>query len=104
MTLTVKDSITAAVAVTRHTRTIVSDNSGQFAFRAVEPGSYTIKVELAGFRTLERKNNILNASGHLDLGNVKLDVGTVSEVVLVVAEGSTIETKNSDYSGLLTST
>ena len=97
-------SVVLTSEATGDTRTIVSDNSGQFAFRAVEPGSYTIKVELAGFRTLERKNNILNASGHLDLGNVKLDVGTVSEVVSVVAEGSTIETKNSDYSGLLTST
>ena len=50
----------------------------------------------------ERRNNVLNASGQLDLGSFKLDVGTVTEVVSVAAEGSTIETKNSDYSGLLT--
>ena len=59
-------------------------------------------MELAGFRTTERRNNVLNASGQLDLGSFKLDVGTVTEVVSVAAEGSTIETKNSDYSGLLT--
>ena len=35
---------------------------------------------------------------------MKLEVGTLSEVVSVVAEGATIETKNSDYSGLLTAT
>jgi hypothetical protein len=32
----------------------------------------------------------------------KLEIGAVSEVVTVVSEGATIETKNSDYSGLLT--
>src|SRR6476619_1663898 len=85
-------------------RTMVSGSRGEFAFRAVEPGSYTVKVELTGFRTMQLKGNVLNASGTLDLGSVKLDIGTLSEVVSVVSEGATIETKNSDYSGLLTST
>ena len=78
--------------------------AGGFTFRAVAPGSYTVKIELTGFRSHEQKKNVVNASGVVNLGNVKLDVGTVSEVVSVVAEGATIETKNSDYSGLLTST
>ncbi len=85
-------------------RTMVSGSHGEFAFRAVEPGSYTVKVELTGFRTLQLKGNVLNASGTLDLGSVKLDIGTLTEVVSVVSEGSVIETKNSDYSGLLTAT
>ena len=89
---------------TASSRTATSDAKGEFAFRAVEPGSYTLRFELTGFRTFERKNNVLNASGTLDLGTVRLEVGAVSEVVSVVAEGSTIETRNSDYSGLLTST
>ncbi len=85
-------------------RTMTSGSHGEFAFRAVEPGSYTVKVELSGFRTLQLKGNVLNASGTLDLGNVKLDIGTLTEVVSVVSQGSVIETKNSDYSGLLTAT
>src|SRR6185503_13428093 len=85
-------------------RTMVSGGHGEFAFRAVEPGSYTVKVELTGFRTLQLKGNVLNASGTLDLGTVKLDIGTLTEVVSVVSQGSVIETKNSDYSGLLTAT
>ena len=35
---------------------------------------------------------------------MKLDIGTLTEVVSVVSQGSVIETKNSDYSGLLTAT
>src|SRR3954471_20751381 len=53
-------------------RTVVSDERGGFAFRAVTPGSYTVKVELAGFRAFARTNNIVNASGQLDVGRVTL--------------------------------
>jgi hypothetical protein len=97
-------TVTLAAERTSDTRTAVSGARGEFAFRAVPPGSYTVKVELSGFRTLELKHNVLNASGQLDLGVLNLDVGTLSEVVTVVSEGSVVETKNSDYSGLLTST
>ena len=83
-------------------RTLVSNERGEFSFRAVTPGSYSVKVELAGFRTIEQRNNVLNASGQLDVGHLRLDVGTLSEVVTVQSTGTVVETKNSDYSGLLT--
>ncbi|HEX4565193.1 MAG TPA: DUF2012 domain-containing protein, partial [Vicinamibacterales bacterium] len=89
---------------TADNRATTTAGDGTFTFRAVPPGSYTVKIELTGFRTHEQKKTIVNASSRVDLGNLKLDVGNISEVVSVVAEGATIETKNSDYSGLLTST
>ena len=85
-------------------RTAVSDERGAFTFRAVPPGSYTVRIELSGFRTFEQTHNVVNANGRLDLGSLKLAVGQLAEVVSVVAEGAAIETKNSDYSGLLTAT
>ena len=97
-------TVTLANEATGSTRTTVTGDRGDFAFRAVDAGSYTVKVELAGFRSIERRNNVLSASSQLDLGSLKLDVGAVTEVISVAAEGSTIETKNSDYSGLLTAT
>ena len=97
-------TVTLVNEATAATRTVVTGARGDFAFRAVKPGSYTVRVELSGFRTFERRNNIVNASAQLDIGSVKLEVGMVTEVVSVVAEGTQVETKNSDYSGLLTST
>ncbi len=97
-------TVTLINEATAEARTAISGEAGAFVFRAVRPGIYTVRIELQGFRTLEQKKNVVNASGHVDLGAVKLEVGTLSEVVTVVSEGATIETKNSDYSGLLTST
>src|SRR5215207_957903 len=82
---------------TGDSRTAVSAGRGEFTFRAVLPGTYTVKIELTGFRTYTQTRNVVNASGYVDLGSVKLEIGTLSEVVSVVSEGATIETKNSDY-------
>jgi hypothetical protein len=95
-TITLVDEATSA------TRTLTSNERGEFAFRALVPGSYTVVAELQGFRKYERRANVLNASSRLELGNVKLDIGTISEVVSVVAQGTVVETRSSDYSGLLT--
>ena len=96
MTVTLNNERTADA------RSVTSDARGEFAFRAVPPGLYTVRAELAGFRSFEQRNNVLNASGILALGNVKMEIGALTEVVSVVAEGTFVETKNSDYSGLLT--
>ena len=36
-------------------RTIVSNERGDFAFRAVQPGTYTVTVELSGFSLPARR-------------------------------------------------
>lgn len=97
-------SVTLADEQTATARTTVSSGEGAFTFYAVPPGSYTVRVELEGFRTFEQRNNVLNASSQLSLGSIVLAVGTVSEVVSVQASGTVVETTNSDHSALLTST
>src|SRR3954467_11323948 len=97
-------AVTLTNEATADARSATSSETGAFIFRAVPPGSYSVRVALQGFRTFEQKKTVVNASSQIDVGRLKLEVGTLSEVVSVVAEGATIETKNSDYSGLLTST
>src|SRR2546427_8679605 len=86
-TVTLTNEGTASV------RTATSDERGEFAFRALTPGSYTLKVELAGFRTIEQRNNVLNASSRLDLGRLTLDGGALTETVSVAASGTCVETR-----------
>jgi hypothetical protein len=85
-------------------QTLATDQRGAFTFRAVQPGTYTVRVELVGFRTAERRSNVVNASGLVNLGSITLEIGELTEVITVTAQGSKVETQNSNYSGLLTST
>src|SRR5262249_15475588 len=55
---------------TRDVRALVSNERGDFSFRAITPGSYTVKVELTGFRSIERRNTIVNASSQIDVGRL----------------------------------
>jgi hypothetical protein len=97
-------TVTLTNEATGDNRTIVTNDRGDFTFRAVQPGTYAVAVELSGFRRYERQHNVVNASSQLSLGDVKLEIGTLSEAVTVTAQGTIVETKNSDYSGLLTAT
>ena len=97
-------TVTLTNEATADARTAVTDERGEFTFRAVPPGTYTVPLELPGFRKYEQRNNVLNASGQLDLGASSSRSAQLSEVVTVASQGTTVETKNSDYSGLLTST
>jgi hypothetical protein len=84
-------------------RTLTSGARGEFIFHAVAPGTYAVTVELQGFRTYTRQHNVLEASARLDVGKLTLEIGQVAETITVSAEGTKVETQNSDYTGLLTS-
>jgi Carboxypeptidase regulatory-like domain/TonB-dependent Receptor Plug Domain len=96
-------TVTLLNEATASGRTLTTNERGEFTFRAVQPGAYTVIAELSGFRKYERRSNVLNASSQLALGVLTLEIGSVAEVVTVAAQGTVVETKNSDYSGLLTS-
>jgi len=47
---------------TKFARTATTDGKGQFYFAAVEPGSYTLKAELSGFKSYEAKGQRVGAN------------------------------------------
>src|ERR1051326_8721401 len=69
-------------------RTTTTNETGDFFFGALVPGAYTVHVDAKGFRTLEQKGNMLAASARLVLGNLQLQVGSVSETVEVQAQSA----------------
>src|SRR5436853_4669057 len=88
---------------TANSRTLTSNDGGDFNFAAIQPGTYTIKVEHQGFRSFQRENTVLSANENLALGTLELSVGQVTEVVTVTAEGAIVEKTSSDLTARLTS-
>ena len=91
---TVKD--TSGGAVPGATVTVASpdngvDQTGQtnlqggFIFPLVPPGTYTVSVELSGFKKAVKSNVILPVASRVNVGDVVLEVGNVSESVTVEA-------------------
>ena len=76
-------------------RTAETSDSGDFFFGAVAPGAYTVRVEATGFRPSEQKGNMVLTSARLALGKMALEVGSVTESVLVTAQTATVATTTS---------
>src|SRR5262245_16685483 len=56
-------------------RTVVTSQAGDFSFAALQPGTYSIKVEQKGFTIFRRQGNVLTAAEHLSVGELPLKVG-----------------------------
>jgi len=80
-------------------RTSTTDGRGDFLFAALRPGSYTMKVELTGFRTLERRGNVLDRTD-LEPGQPEARGGAVSEVLTVEVQGTKVETTETAHTAL----
>src|SRR5438132_1190888 len=87
----------ATVAVTNPatnaTRTVMSNEAGVYHFPALQPGTYTIKVEMAGFRTITQTGVELQVqqSARLDFS---LQVGQVTETIEVSGTAALIASEN----------
>jgi hypothetical protein len=88
---------------TGDTRGTLTNDDGSFVFAAVQPGSYTVKVEQVGFAIFERKGNKLTANEHLAVGNLALKIGEMSETITTTAEGTPVQTDSTEHSALVTS-
>ena len=88
---------------TAATRTTSTGDGGRFVFSAIQPGRYSVKVELAGFSTAERTAITLPASEQLSLGTIELQVGGLTETVTATAETTLVQTESSVRSAALTS-
>jgi outer membrane receptor protein involved in Fe transport len=80
-----------------------SDAGGSFTFLNVLAGTYSLRVEAAGFRPLDMKDIMLTANEVRSLGNVTLTVGEVQQAVSVTAETTPVQLASAEKSGLLTS-
>src|ERR1035437_4284242 len=111
LTGTVLDSSNAVVpgatatlthAATGVVRTSASNSTGVFRFSALQPGTYSLHVEMKGFRAVSLADIALQSSDVLDVGNLVLPVGAQSESVTVAAETAAVQTESSERSSVVT--
>src|SRR4029079_6498065 len=76
--------------------TVVTQEGGVFTFPQVQPGSYTLKVALEGFKTVERTNVVVNANDKLNAGIVTLEVGQRTETVTATARRRERKTRSAE--------
>src|SRR5262249_15883758 len=78
---------------TSRSRTTVTNDSGEYSFAALEPGSYGLKASLAGFTPIDLAGIRIGTQQFVTL-DLKLEVGTLSAAVRVSADVALVENSN----------
>ena len=94
-------TVTLTNEATKFTRTAVTDERGGYFFATVDPGDYSLRVELSGFRTYEASG--LHVSPNDTLGvDIVLQVGLQTETIQVTAQQEIVQTRTGAREGLIT--
>jgi len=83
-------------------REAATDSSGNFQFNAIQAGNYSLSVEHPGFKRYEKKNIQLTPNESVSLGAIHLDLGDVTDSVVVRADSATVQTASGERSGVIT--
>jgi hypothetical protein len=87
-------TVTVTATGTNATRVAVTDADGRYTVQGLPPGSYQLKVELSGFRTLVR-DGVGLATGETVRLDVELAVGALSEAITVTADAPLLRSESS---------
>src|SRR5499426_1657109 len=100
---TVKDSSGAVIpgvmveasspVLIEKTRSVLTNESGQYSIESLRPGSYTVTFALPGFSSVKREGIEL-AGTFIATVNAEMKVGGLAEAVTVSAESPLIDTTN----------
>jgi hypothetical protein len=95
----------ATVAVrnegTGFTREAVTNEAGFYSFAELPIGTYSVAVELSGFKTASRTNILLTVAEDRAL-DIQLEPGAVTETVTVESAALNVRTIGGDVSGIIT--
>src|SRR5215813_8780498 len=87
-------SVTATNQGTGLARSVVTDERGEFGLPALPPGTYTVKIELAGFKAYTNQSVQLG-SGQNVRQTFVLEVGQLSENITVAETAPLVATASS---------
>jgi len=72
-------------------RKTVTNEAGEYTFASVNPATYTISIEMAGFKRLEQHGAAVATQANVTL-DFTLELGTVTEAVNVTSEAPLLQT------------
>ncbi len=93
-------TITLTNLATSVARVVQTNGTGLYVVTAVPPGTYDLKGELAGFRTVERKNLVVQVGSAMRIP-LTLEVGSLNEVLEIRASSPLIQTENAAISTVI---
>ncbi len=93
-------TVVAYESLTGDTRTTVTSSGGDYVFTALRPGSYTLTIELSGFRRAVREGINL-ATGERLRVDVELTIGSVQETTTVTGEASLLRADTSSLGQII---
>ena len=96
-------TVTVRSDETGFTRSSTTNDTGDYLFVLLPPGRYVVTAELPGFRKVERQDVTVNVGTRQTLA-MQLEVGDVSETLVVTGATPLIETTRSDLGGVITPT
>src|SRR6201988_3817907 len=81
-------------------RTLTTDDAGEYNAPTLIPGTYTVRVELKGFRTIERQNVLLEVGKEVRV-DLTVQPGEQTQSVTVTEAVPLVETTNATLGGTL---
>ena len=81
-------------------RSVTTNHDGFFSYPDLTPATFTIAVEAPGFKVYKQTGILINADERRSLGQIKLEVGQVSESVAITADAVTVNTTNGEERAL----
>src|SRR5581483_6939408 len=73
---------------------------GEYSFPAIDPGSYTVKASVQGYKAFERKGVQIGTQQFVGL-DIALELGTLEETITVSADAPLLETMNASTGDVL---
>ena len=86
VTATSPQALTPVVAVT--------DGTGEYRLANLPPGTYTLKVELAGFSIVIREGILLRAAANFQVDELTMKLGSLEESITVSGKSPMVEVTN----------
>lgn len=93
-------TVTLINEATNVSRDTVSNDVGQYSFPVVQPGTYTVRTELTGYKRFEQSGLRIATQQFVQL-DITLELGTVQETITVTGESPLIDMSTASTGGVL---